>query len=348
MIVIPRGLARAFRAVARTCVSGRPRGPAPAVVIEARSGTRTVWTRAGDVVLLVTTPTRAADEVVVVPMAVLDAVEGAGDEPVELCVGPRLRGEAKWADRGVPHTYPFDAVRPGKQHQCPDPPAAWHPVPGAFLAALHECGKTAARDAGGRFALTRVQVQGKSGRVVGTDGKSALLWAGFDLPVAADLLVPAVPVFGSRELAGEPGVRVGRTAAHLVVAAGPWRVHLPVDPGGRFPDVAAVVPKHAGTVAGLDDRDAAELAGALPRLPGRPTSTARSPSTSTAGSSSAAGTRPPGRSRRSTWPAPRPPGRRSGSSSTGGYSAGRSPSGASPSGPRPAGRSRSRGKTRPW
>jgi hypothetical protein len=45
-------------------------------------------------------------------------------------------------------------------------------------------------------------------------------------------------------------------------------VYLPVDAAGRYPDVAGVVPRGAPTVAGLDDRDAAELAGRLPALPG--------------------------------------------------------------------------------
>src|SRR5207249_4799209 len=82
---------------------------------------------------------------------------------------------------------------------------------------------------------------------VGTDGKTALLWGNFKLPFAADVLVPAVGVFGSRELAGGVGVRVGRTPTHLVVAAGPWAVWLPIDARGRFPDVASVVARPAPT-----------------------------------------------------------------------------------------------------
>jgi len=75
-------------------------------------------------------------------------------------------------------------------------------------------------------------------------------------------------VFGSRELAAERDVRLGRTPAHLVVAAGPWRVYLPVDTAGRYPDVAAVIPRDAPSVAGIDDADAAALLDALPGLPG--------------------------------------------------------------------------------
>ena len=75
-------------------------------------------------------------------------------------------------------------------------------------------------------------------------------------------------MFGCRELTGQE-VRVSRTPTHLVVAAGPWAVWLPVDAAGRYPDVAGVVPRPAGgSVAGIDGRDAAALLDALPGLPG--------------------------------------------------------------------------------
>ena len=267
MIVIPRGLARSVRTLARKCVTGRRRGPAPPVVFESRAGTLTACVRTADAVLVHAAPTRGGDGVLVVPLAVLDAAEGAGDDPVVLAAAGVLRGEARWADQGGPRTHPFDAVHPGKQHRPPDPPADWHPAPAALLAALHECGRTTAREPG-RFALHRVHVKGSASQVVGTDGRTALVWSGLPLPFAPDLLVPAVPVFGCRELTRAAAVLVGLTPTELVVAAGPWRVHLPVDSGGRFPDLAGVVPRAAATVAGIDGRDAAELLAALPGLAG--------------------------------------------------------------------------------
>jgi hypothetical protein len=267
VIVITRDLARRFRAVARRCVSGRPRGPAPPVVAQARSGTLTLWARAGDADLTYSGPTDGEADTLVVPMAVLEGIEGSTPDPVELSVGPKLRGTARWTHHGIPQTLPFEAILPGKQHHVPESPDDWHPLPTGFLVALHECGRTAARDSA-RFALNRVQVKGASGQLVGTDGRQALIWAGFQFPFAEGLLVLAVPAFGSRELAGDE-VRIGRTSAHLVVAIGPWRVWLPEDRSGRYPDVAAVLPRSVGgTVAGIDGRDAAALLDALPRLPG--------------------------------------------------------------------------------
>jgi hypothetical protein len=267
VIVISRGLARSFRALARKCVAGRPRGPALTVVFEVRAGTLTAWVKTDDATLAHSAPTGCCDGVLVAPMSVLADIEGAGDDPVELVVGAKFRGEARFADRGVPRAVPFDAILPGRQHRPPEEPADWHPVPPEFLTALHECGRTTARESG-RYALTRIQVRGPSGQVVGTDGRTALVWGGFDLPFPQDVLLPALPVFGSRELAAGQPARLGRTPAHLVIAAGPWRVFLPFDSTGRYPDVAGVVPRNAPTVAGIDDRDAAELTNRLPALPG--------------------------------------------------------------------------------
>src|SRR5262249_36804166 len=148
VIVFSRGLARAVRALARRCVSGRPRGPAPFVVLATQAGTLRVWVRTADAGLQYAAPHAGGDETLGVPMAVLEAAEGAGDDPVELAVGPQLKGTATWAYRGVPQAHPFDAVLPGKQHQIPDLPDALDHVPPAFLSALHECGRAAARDDG--------------------------------------------------------------------------------------------------------------------------------------------------------------------------------------------------------
>jgi hypothetical protein len=252
--------------MARKCVSGRPRGPAPVVVFEAKGGVLTVCEKTDDATLVYAAPTDS-DELLIVPMAVLEAVAGPGSEPVELCVGPKLKGEAWFTDRGIHKTHPFDAILPGKQHRPPEPPDDWHTVPIEFLSALYECGRTTAKDAT-RFALTRVQLKGKAGQVVATDGRTAFLRAGFSFTFADDLLVPALPVFGARELAGERSVRIGRTTTHLVVEAGPWQVFLPVDKSGRYPDVAGVVPRNAPTTALIDDRDAAELLEKLHGLPG--------------------------------------------------------------------------------
>ena len=200
----------------------------------------------------------------VVPLAALEAVAANSDELVAFDAGENLNGVANWSGPGsVPVTF----LLPGKQHDpLPRPEAA--PVPRGLLAALHEAGRTSSRE-DGRYALSRVQVRGATGQVVATNGKLAVVFGPFPLPFAGDVLVPAVPLFGSPEVRDEREVRVGRTAAHLVVSAGDWTVWLGVAPAGKFPDVAAVVPRHAPTTVALDRGDAAGLLPQLPGLPGQ-------------------------------------------------------------------------------
>jgi hypothetical protein len=268
MTLFTRAVARDFRVLLGRCVSGRPRGPAPPVVIEIQDQMRTVVSTTADGVTLThSSPApKEGNDRLVLPSAVLAEVEGGTDEPVALERQSKLRGVVRWPGGGKPRSLPVELILPGRQHELPAPPAL-SPIPAKLLTALHECGRTAARESG-RFALSKVQLQGKSGRVVGTDGKVALVWGGWKFQFADDVLVPALPVFGSKPLARIPEVTLGRTATHLVVAVGPWTVWLPTDTGAKFPDVAGVVPRRAPTTAEIDGRDAAELLEILPGLPG--------------------------------------------------------------------------------
>ncbi len=268
MILFPRAVARDFRLLFARCVAGRPRGPAPPVVIQFKDDVRTLAaTTAEGVTLTHTSPApKEPDDLLVLPASILAEVEGGTDEAVVLDREAKLRGVARWHGGGEPRTLPVELVLPGRQHERPTPPAL-SVVPAPLLAALHECGRTAAKESG-RFALSKVQLQGKSGRVVGTDGKVALLWTGFTLPFADDVLVPALPVFGAKSLARVADVTLGRTATHLVVAAGAWAVWLPADTRAKYPDVAGVVPRHAPATVRIDPSDAAALLPVLPGLPG--------------------------------------------------------------------------------
>jgi len=201
-------------------------------------------------------------------MEVFATIEGPGTDVVEVSVDRKLQGTATWSDRGVPQSHSFAALLPGKQHTIPEQPEILTPVPGEFVTALHECGKTAARDAG-RFVLNHLQVRGKCGRVIATDSKRALVWGGFVFPFGGDVLIPAIPAFGCRELAGEAEIRVGHSATELIVACGSWSVHLPVHTTGKYPDVLSILPKPGtGTSARLDETAAEELLQILPALPG--------------------------------------------------------------------------------
>jgi hypothetical protein len=268
MTPFTRLVAQQFRLLLSRCVSGRPRGPAPPVVVQVRGGMRTLWATApGGVVLAHCSPApKESDDLVVLPGSALEEVEGGTDERVVLDRASKLRGTLHWRVAGEPRSLPVELILPGRQHELPATPGM-APASGPLLAALFECGRTAAKESG-RYALSKVQLQGQSGRAVGTDGKVALLWAGFTFGFAEDVLVPALPVFGSRPLARIVDVKLGRAAAHLVVGAGPWSVWLPTDTKAKYPDVAAVVPRQAPTTVRVDPSDAAALLLVLPGLPG--------------------------------------------------------------------------------
>lgn len=267
MIAFPRRVARRFRAACAKCTSGRPRGPAPCVVIRQADDRVTLTATFPEVTLELACAVplvRGRAAVLIVPMTALEAVGADTDESVEFDAGEGLTGVARWAGPG---SVPVAFVLPGRQHD-PPPRPEMKPVPAGFLAALHEAARTSSRE-DGRYALSRVQVRGATGHVIGTDGKLAVVFGPFVLPFASDVLVPAVPLFGAPEVRAAGDVRVGRTDAHLVVSAGDWTAWLTVAPVGKYPDVAAAVPRHAPTAVVLDRGDAADLLSQLPGLPGR-------------------------------------------------------------------------------
>ncbi|HEY2908638.1 MAG TPA: hypothetical protein VGI99_00240, partial [Gemmataceae bacterium] len=250
---------------------GRSRTPPPVVVCRVRGGVLSLWCRTESAGLLYAEACEGnGDETIVLPLEVLEAAEGAGEAGVALSVDRKLQGRAGWMEGGVPSSKSFAAVRPGNEQAIPERPGSVAPAGGELLRALHECGRTAARESG-RFILTHLQIDGAKGRIVGTDARHALVWQGLTFSFTETVLVPAVPVFGCRELAatGE-SCSVGVSRGEFVVAAGPWTVFLPTNIDGKYPDVTPLLLKPgSGRVATLDSRDAAELLSVLPELPGR-------------------------------------------------------------------------------
>jgi len=268
MILFTREEARDFRALFGRCVSGRPRGPATPVLIRFADEMRTIASMSAEGVLLTHTSDASgvADDLLVLPGSVLSEVEGSTTEGVTLERQSKFRAVVRWHGGSKPRTLPIELILPGKQHGIPAPPEL-SPVSDTILAALQECGRTAARE-NGRFALSKVQVQGRAGRVTGTDGKVALLGAGFEFPFTDDVLVPALPVFNSKPLTRQKRVLLGRTSTQLVIAAGPWAIWLPIESKARYPDVAALIPQRPASTAHIDDTDAIELLKVLSGLPG--------------------------------------------------------------------------------
>ena len=177
MMALARADVRRFRAVARRAQRpGQPRGPAPPVRIVAESGTVTMTAHLGEVVVALRAPTdRPGDGSVTVSMDALSACEGGTGEAT-LQPGRKGAVTVRWTDGSDQQKATFDP---------PEVDLAWPAEPEHLVAmaphlpgALHEAGRSAARDPG-KYAVTRVQVRGKAGEVIGTDGKQALVWVGF-------------------------------------------------------------------------------------------------------------------------------------------------------------------------
>jgi hypothetical protein len=209
------------------------------------------------------------EETLALAAEALDDCAGGKDTPVLIEKVGAGGAQVRWDDAGVPQSRTFPLLELDRVLPPPPEPGEFAAQEVGFLKALDEAARTASREAA-RYALCRLQLRGSQGEVIATDGKQVLLQGGFHFPWKDDLLVPAVGVFGCKEVPQDAPVGVGRSAGHACVRAGPWSFHLAVDTAGKFPDVRSVLPPDSATITRfhLCAKDAAFLARALPRLPG--------------------------------------------------------------------------------
>jgi hypothetical protein len=271
MIEIPRGLARQFRAVLRrAALAGEPRGPWPLLLCRIDRNGLTLQAGSGNVAVRYRSEGERPPAALAFRASLLAEFEGRGDAMVALSEAGPGTGRARWDDGAVPRVLEFDTVTPDSVPPLPPEPKEYVPVPEGFLRALAEAAQSTSREPG-RLGLSRVQLRGRRGQVVATDGKQLLVQGGFPLPWPEDLLVSRLPVFGFRDVALEGPAGIGRTSDHVGLRVGPWTFLLRIDKDSRFPDVEAVIPRpgQAASRLRLDPADAAFLAGSLPRLPSR-------------------------------------------------------------------------------
>jgi hypothetical protein len=145
----------------------------------------------------------------------------------------------------------------------PDPgePAHWSSWQGGLIPALRDVMAVTTRDEM-RYAFHRVQLIGGKGVAVGTDSRQVLIAKGLELPFDNTVLIPACKVFASRELA-DIDARVGITADHVIVEAGPWRFGFKIDRAGNYPDVFRVQPRSFGTTWQIVEADEDQIRDAI-------------------------------------------------------------------------------------
>jgi hypothetical protein len=271
VIGMTRRLARHVRAVLRRAVPlGAGRVPRPPLVLHAGPDGLRVRARLPDIAVEHPQPGPRPTGALALPGEALDDFEAARDTAVLLEKVGADAVRARWEDASLPQARDYRALDVTTLPPFPEPPGKRVPPGPGFLDARHEAARTAARE-GVRFSVSKLQLRGRGGEVVGTDGRQLLIQRGFSLPWKEDLLIPATAVFGCPDLPRDAPVTMGRTDTDVCVRCGPWAFHLTGDRDSRFPQVDRVVPPLAGvvTTCRLSPGDAAFLARALPRLPGR-------------------------------------------------------------------------------
>ena len=271
MIEIPRSLVRRFRAVLRHCGSPLdPQRELPVVVCRASASGLVLEAARTEVAVRYQIDGPRPEMTLAFPGIVLAEIEGRSDDPVVLEAANATTGRARWQENGTQRDMGFERISPEAFPPFPEAPRRYTPMPPAFGPALADAIRTTARDSV-RYALTRVQIRGKDGSLVGTDGRQLLLHSGFRFPWSEDLLVPAIPALAGRELLDQGPIGLGRTKSHVALRWGAWTFLLAIDTAGHFPNVDTVIPKARVPACRLvlDPGDAESVTRVLSKLPSK-------------------------------------------------------------------------------
>lgn len=271
MFQIPRSRAKLLRSVLRsTVLEQQPRGEWPLLLCQGTPhGTRFLAQKGEMAVCLFESglPTEGA---IAFRSSVLAAFEGSSQDPVVLSQVSFGHSKAGWAEKGETRTLDLETVTPDTLPPFPQLPTKLTPMPPNFRGALGEASLVAGKEST-RYALSLLQIRGRSGQVIATDGRQLLLQGGFRFPWADTFLVPRLPILARDSLWGEETVELGRTESHLCLKLGDWSFFLRVDAKSRYPDADTVIPtaKSVVTRVRLHLEDLIYLKKVWSQLPGR-------------------------------------------------------------------------------
>lgn len=268
MITITRRLARQFRAAMRRARLGRT-ASWPDGFIHFAAGSEGLRIRVASLTLALEYRQSEVfpDQDLWLPVHLLEVVAGRTDDIITLEADDKYHIRARWSDRGIPQLV-NQTLEPPQTVTWPELPKSYAANPPQLWSALRDGVGAAARDRL-RYALDCVQLRGSAGQIVATDGHHVLVQGGFELPRPEDLLVPASPILGWKDIAPGDVVNVGSAGDWINFASGPWTVSLLVEKDNRYPEVEGCFPQVAASVAQLEisDADAVFLERTLPSLP---------------------------------------------------------------------------------
>lgn len=269
MIEIPRSLVRQLWVVLRRGVPRAHGGRVPQVEFQASPEALTVRLTQPEIAVEYRQPGVHGAETLRLPLSALSDFEGRGQDLVTLEGSKDDQVMARWQDDGIPQAVEYGIADSSQPLDFPESPSDFQGNPATLLHALDEASKTVASE-DVRFALHCLQLRGRSGELVATDGKHLLLQGGFQFPWQEDVLISRSAVFGCKELNTDGPVEVGRLENLVVLRTGPWTLYFHIDTNARFPQVEQVIPKlrDRTTTWRIAPEDAVFLARALPRLPG--------------------------------------------------------------------------------
>jgi hypothetical protein len=176
--------------------------------------------------------------------------------------------EAQWTKGGTPRSRLYSGLLP-KPHAFPAWPVKHCSNPDHLRAALDQVAKVAAKQSA-RSALDHICLSGKTGEVIGTDGRQLLLLGGFEFPWTGDVLIPALSVVSLKELSNAKAILIAEAEGHVLLRLGEWSFAFPIPRDTRFPNVAAAIPKIEGdaTTWRLAEGAGPKLVATLDDLPG--------------------------------------------------------------------------------
>lgn len=268
MIRIPRSVLKRFRTLCRRGGLHKFRtSGGPLVTVAGGADGCTLRAASPDVCVQFHDPAPCDAESVRLPLDALEVCEGRDDTPVTLELGPGNRALLSWVDRGVPRRHEVDQPKAGVL-SFPELPIRFIENEAGLWTTLSDAVATTDAEAT-RYALGCLHVRGKLGRLDATDGRQILTQTGYHLGFDDDVLIPASPLLGCRDLdVGEP-FRVGRNGEWLGFGVGSVIILVRIQKEGRYPKLDDLLPvaDRAPSRLGLSAQDATFLLNVMPSLP---------------------------------------------------------------------------------